>query len=295
MNQGRIIVITGAPGTGKTTTASAVAKESDLEKSVHMHTDDFYHYLSKGAIPPHLPESNEQNLIVIEAFLEAAKRYARGGYDVIVDGIVGPWFLEPWLNIVQEHYEVHYIVLRASKEETMKRAIERSKLDRETNIELVETMWKQFSNLGIYELNVIDTTTHSIKDTVSAVKEKYDTETSFADRRSESGASEAIPEELDEQLLNTNKLVQMYNENFFSENTLVVYSYFNESPDPYVSSAAEYRGDCLTLCFEYIAQPVATGGGAVYVHEYFTLAKTALTEASVNVEITDISVTGWIY
>ena len=89
MNQGRIIVITGAPGTGKTTTASAVAKESDLEKSVHMHTDDFYHYLSKGAIPPHLPESNEQNLIVIEAFLEAAKRYARGGYDVIVDGIIG--------------------------------------------------------------------------------------------------------------------------------------------------------------------------------------------------------------
>ena len=46
-----------------------------------------------------MPESNEQNLIVIEAFLEAAKRYARGGYDVIVDGIVGPWFLEPWLNI----------------------------------------------------------------------------------------------------------------------------------------------------------------------------------------------------
>ena len=64
------------------------------------------------------------------------------------------------------------VTLRASKEETMKRAIKRSKLDRETNIELVETMWKQFSNLGIYELNVIDTTTHSIKDTVSAVKEK---------------------------------------------------------------------------------------------------------------------------
>ena len=27
MNQGRIIVITGAPGTGKTTTASAIAKK----------------------------------------------------------------------------------------------------------------------------------------------------------------------------------------------------------------------------------------------------------------------------
>ncbi len=45
MNQGRIIVITGSPGTGKTTTASIVAKESDMDKSVHMHTDDFFHYL----------------------------------------------------------------------------------------------------------------------------------------------------------------------------------------------------------------------------------------------------------
>ena len=68
MNQGRIIIITGAPGTGKTTTASMIAKKTDLLKSVHLHTDDFYHYLCKGAIAPHLPASEEQNLIVIEAF-----------------------------------------------------------------------------------------------------------------------------------------------------------------------------------------------------------------------------------
>lgn len=171
MNQGRIIVITGAPGTGKTTTANIIAKESDMDKSVHMHTDDFFHYLSKGAIPPHLPESNTQNLVVIEAFLEAAKRYARGGYDVIVDGIIGPWFLEPWHNLVQEHYEIHYIVLKASKEETLKRAVERSKLDKKTNIELVETMWAQFCNLGRYESNVIDTTNYSIQETVAAIQE----------------------------------------------------------------------------------------------------------------------------
>ncbi len=179
MKQGRIVVITGAPGTGKSTTSAIVAQESDMEKSVHMYTDDFYHYLSKGAIPPYLPESNEQNLIVIEAFLEAAKRYARGGYDVIVDGIIGPWFLEPWLNMVQEGYEVHYIILRANKEETMKRAIHRSKLDRETNIALVETMWQQFRDLGTYETNMIDTTNFSIQDTVSAIKEKIASKTAL--------------------------------------------------------------------------------------------------------------------
>ena len=170
MDQGRIIVITGSPGTGKTTTASTVAKESDLEKSVHMHTDDFYHYLSKGAIPPYLPESNEQNLIVIEAFLEAAKRYARGGYDVIVDGIVGPWFLEPWLGAARKGYEVHYIVLRASREITLRRAVERSKLDLKTNTELVKIMWEQFCELGKYEANVIDTTEQTVSETVQSIK-----------------------------------------------------------------------------------------------------------------------------
>ena len=74
--------------------------------------------------------------------------------------------------LVREHYEVHYIILRASKEETLKRAVERSKLDRKTNIELVETMWEQFCNLGIYESNVVDTTNYSIQETVSAVQEK---------------------------------------------------------------------------------------------------------------------------
>ena len=61
MDWGRIVIMTGPPGTGKTTVSSIVARESDLEKSAHMHTDDFYHGLYKGAIPPYLPESQEQN------------------------------------------------------------------------------------------------------------------------------------------------------------------------------------------------------------------------------------------
>lgn len=174
MEKGRIVIITGPPGTGKSTTAAVVAKESSLEKSVYLHTDDFYHYLCKGAVPPHLPESDGQNLVVIEAFLEAAKRFARGGYDVVVDGIIGPWFLEPWIKIVREQYEVHYIVLRAAKNETMKRAAGRTKLDRETNIELVEAMWDQFQSLGYYESHVIDITDCSVEETAGLIMERIE-------------------------------------------------------------------------------------------------------------------------
>ena len=109
---------------------------------------------------------------MIEAFLEAAKRYARGGYDVIVDGVVGPWFLEPWRKVVREGYEVHYVILRAGKEETLKRAVCRPKLDRAANMELVEVMWEQFQNLRAYESNVIDTTDCSLEETVSMVMKK---------------------------------------------------------------------------------------------------------------------------
>lgn len=172
MEQGRIVVITGAPGTGKTTAASIVAEKSSLTKSVHLHTDDFYHYLCKGSIKPHLQKSEEQNFIVMEAFLEAAKRFARGGYDVIVDGIVGPWFLEPWIKTAQQGYEVHYIILRANKEETKKRAAGRNKLDKDANIELVDAMWEQFIHLEYYETHVIDTTNLSIDKTVSMIREK---------------------------------------------------------------------------------------------------------------------------
>ena len=65
---------------------------------------------------------------------------------------------------------MHYIVLRASKETTLRRAVERSKLDLETNTELVEVMWEQFCNLGKYEVNVIDTTEQTVLETIESIK-----------------------------------------------------------------------------------------------------------------------------
>ena len=116
---------------------------------------------------------------MIEAFLEAESLVVGGVYEGIVDGIVGPCVLAPWLGLVGEGDEVHYIILRACKGETLKRAVARSKLDRKTNIELVETMWTQFCSLGRYEANVVDTTAYSVEETVSAIREKIESGTAL--------------------------------------------------------------------------------------------------------------------
>lgn len=73
----------------------------------------------------------------------------------------------------------HGSELDAELEVTMKRAIGRSKLDIQTNIELVEAMWEQFNNLGTYESNVIDTTDCSIQDTVLIIKENIANKTNM--------------------------------------------------------------------------------------------------------------------
>src|SRR5262249_17760215 len=112
LNVPPVVIISGPPGSGKSSVARRLTEQSLYERAVHLHTDDFYQAIRKGYVAPWLPESQEQNVIVIEAFTASATRYARGGYEVIVDGVVGPWFLDPWSKMAQDGLDVHYVVLR---------------------------------------------------------------------------------------------------------------------------------------------------------------------------------------
>lgn len=159
----RIVIVSGACGTGKTSIARLLAKNSTYDYTAHIHTDDFYQYIRKGYISPWLDDSGDQNETVIDAVVASAKRFAEGGYEVYVDGVIGPWFLAPWIKLAEEGFDIRYIVLRPDEETTISRALERTQRDYfPLNREDIKNVWRSLSDLGKYESNVVDTTAQTI-------------------------------------------------------------------------------------------------------------------------------------
>jgi len=162
----KILILSGPPGAGKTTTAQALADMASVP-AVHLHADDFWRFIRRGAVPPYLPEAQRQNEVVIDVLTRAADGYAAGGYFVIVDGIIGPWFLEPFRAL---RAPTHYIVLRPP----LAAAIERCRLrggDTLTDPGPIAALHEQLGSLGELERHVLETDGQSRQDTLRAVAE----------------------------------------------------------------------------------------------------------------------------
>ncbi|MGN6286189.1 MAG: ATP-binding protein [Afipia sp.] len=163
---GEVLILTGSPGSGKTTTAAALANEPGAPK-VHLHTDDFWHFIKNGSIPPYLPDAHRQNGIVIDILARAAEGYAHGGYFVIVDGIVGPWFLAPFQAL---SVPLHYIVLRPPLDVAIARCRERGG-DTLNDPEPITALHRQLSDLGEFQRHMLPTDGLAPQDTLRAVME----------------------------------------------------------------------------------------------------------------------------
>lgn len=163
---GSILILAGPPGAGKSTVARRIATSYRL--GVHLHTDDFWDYISAGAIPPYLPESDAQNQTVMSVIAGAALTYARGGFDVVVDGIVGPWMLDHFQEIPAE-VALNYVILRPDRGETLARAVARTEEGALTEETPVVAMWDQFRDVGELESHVLDSTGESVDTTVNRV------------------------------------------------------------------------------------------------------------------------------
>ena len=166
-----VLILTGAPGAGKTTTARILASRS--ERAVHLESDLFFHFIRSGYVEPWKPESHEQNRIVMRIVAEAAATYAAAGYFTIVDGIIIPaWFLAPLRDSLRAAgHRVAYAVLRAPLETCASRARSRDS-QALADLDVVERLWRDFADLGRWEANAIDIGTKSAQEAAELLAQR---------------------------------------------------------------------------------------------------------------------------
>ncbi|MEN8161221.1 MAG: AAA family ATPase [Myxococcota bacterium] len=113
-----LTIVSGCPGSGKTTLSAALA--AALPTGLHIPSDLFYGFPTRP-IDPTRPESQHQNTVIMRALGRAARTFAEGGYDVVLDGVVGPWFLPVLVAELGDAAPISYVLLEVPEAAAVER------------------------------------------------------------------------------------------------------------------------------------------------------------------------------
>jgi predicted kinase len=167
---GHIVIISGPPGAGKSTVSRILAEKSPYERAAHIHTDDFYGYIRKGFIKPWMPGAEEQNIAVSKAMASCAKNYAEAGYEVFADGLIGDWFLNHWLEPINDGIDVHYAILLPPIKTMLLRNENRENELSPNDIHGITEIYNMVSSWNQYRTHFIDSTNQSPDETAAIIR-----------------------------------------------------------------------------------------------------------------------------
>ena len=140
-----LIVVAGPPGAGKSTVARILA--DGFARSALVVGDGFFAFVRQGYIDPWLDEAHQQNDVVIQAAAAATGRLVSGGYQVVYDGVIGPWFSATFLAATGLE-EMQYAVLLPSLDCCLSRVRTRTGHGF-TDLAAAEQVHRQFAGAGI--------------------------------------------------------------------------------------------------------------------------------------------------
>jgi adenylate kinase family enzyme len=149
-----LILVTGPPGAGKSAVAHALAQRFDLSALVA--GDAFFAMVDRGYVDPWTEAAQRQNEVVVAAAAAAAGRMTQGGYTVIFDGVIGPWFLDSFLAATGLG-EVHYVMLLPAEHVCLERV--RSRIGHGfTDPDATSHMYGEFARTANSGLRIVRST-----------------------------------------------------------------------------------------------------------------------------------------
>ena len=164
----QIVVISGPPGAGKSTTADALCERYD--RTVHLVTDDAYAWIRMGFIQPWKPGSARQNMMVSRACARAATAYAQEQYGVFIDGVIGPNHLPAYIEELKTAaVPIHYAVLLPPLPEIIRRSNERDKVIAGANDDMFTRVHRMFADVHNPKPWTLDNTALTANQTADAI------------------------------------------------------------------------------------------------------------------------------